>query len=119
MDIVAAIEAEVSTGTTIPKPEASEPFLVKGWGVRRKERALIYTIPNKRGGKRYEKGVTESELRAAFTRLLEFGAFERSWFDENLAACKNEGTCNFTTIGGLFEVVGQARYEGKGTYRRL
>jgi hypothetical protein len=32
-----------------------------------------------------------------------------------MTACAKEGGCNFTTIGGVFEVLGYAKYE-RGMY---
>jgi hypothetical protein len=44
--ILAEIERKIIAGTIIPKPQGRADFIVKGWGVRRGDRALIYTIPN-------------------------------------------------------------------------
>ena len=64
--ILAEIERKIGPGTIIPKPQARADFIVKGWSVRRGERALIYTIPNhKAPTKPYQKGVT---LRSGFKR---------------------------------------------------
>lgn len=119
MDIVERIRDKARTGTEIPKPAATEPFRVKGWGIRRGENALIYSIPNKRGGRPYEKGITVSEMRTAFKALQNTGVFTRSWFNQNMAACAREGGCNFTTIGGLFSLLAEAKYEGTGSYRKV
>jgi hypothetical protein len=120
--ILEQIETRVPPGTKIPKPEARADFIVKKvWGVRRGERALIYTIPNHRTPtKPYQKGITVSEWAAAFERLIEAGDLTRSWFEQSMPACAKEGGCNFTTIGGLFELLGYAEYdrEGRGVYRR-
>jgi hypothetical protein len=116
--ILTRIEGEVVPGTIIPKPKAQADFIVKAWGVRRGERALIYTIPNhKTATKPYEKGITVSEWVQAFERLTEAGDFSRSWFDRSMSACAKEGGCSFTTIGGVFELLGYAIYD-RGTYRR-
>jgi hypothetical protein len=107
-------------GTVIPKPAARGSFRVKGAGTRRGEPALIYTIPNHRNRRRpYEKGITARELTVARRQLLEAGEFNRQWFIRRLPDCAAEGSCNFTTIGGLFELAGIARYEGPGLYRRV
>jgi hypothetical protein len=85
--------------------------------VRRGERALFYTIPNhKTPTKPYQKGITTKEWLCAFERLTEFGDFSRSWFEQSMSACAKEGGCNFTTIGGAFELLGYARHE-HGVYR--
>ena len=116
--IVERVKSEMSSGTTIPKPNAKGKFLVKGWGRRRDQSALIYTIPNhKNPSKPYQKGISESEFESAYSELKSSGEFSRSWFNSHLSACAKEGGCNFTTIGGVFELLGEARYAGKGVYR--
>ena len=51
----------IPPGTVIPKPEAQANFVVKGWGKRADEDALIYFIPNHSNpAKPYQK---ESPLR--------------------------------------------------------
>jgi hypothetical protein len=110
---------EIAPDTVIPKPAARAPFKVKGEGRRRGERALIYKIPNHGDPKSpHEKGVTASELERAHEQLVRSGRLTRDWFDHNLPACRGEGTCNFTTIGGLFILLGEAEYVGPGVYRR-
>ena len=115
--IVTIIESEIIPGTVIPKPQAQADFIVKGWGVRRGERALVYNIPNhKTPTKPHQKGVTVSEWVQAFEHLTNAGDFSRSWFERSMPACQKEGDCNFTTIGGIFELLGYAAYD-RGTYR--
>ena len=114
------IRINVKPNTVIPKPEATADFRVKGWGKRRGEPALIYTIPNHRdSSKPYEKGVTESEFTAAYDRLISNGELRREWFNTNLAACAKEGGCNFTTIGGIFQIIGIASYAERGVYHHV
>ena len=116
--ILAEIERGIVPGTKISKPQARADFIVKKvWGTRRGERALIYTIPNhKTPTKPYQKGVTVSEWVQAFEHLTNAGDFSRSWFEQSMPACAKEGGCNFTTIGGIFEVLGHATYD-RGMYR--
>ena len=117
--IVERIKAAISFGTVIPKPEAKADFVVKGWGKRRGESALIYFIPNHRdSNKPHQKGITESEFEKAFSELLSSGAFTRHWFNQFLSNCAKEGACNFTTIGGIFGLLGEAAYSGRGVYER-
>ena len=104
-------------GTIIPKPEATAAFKIKGWGERRGEPALIYWIPNhKNPNKPLAKGVTVSEFERAHAEIIATGQFTRAWFNFNLGLCAKEGGCNFTTIGGIFELLGLARYASRGTY---
>jgi hypothetical protein len=115
--ILADIEKKIIAGTIIPKPQGRADFIVKGWGVRRGERALIYTIPNhKAPTKPYQKGISVSEWVQAFEQLTNAGNFSRSWFERSMPACAKDGGCNFTTIGGVFELLGYAAYD-RGTYR--
>ena len=101
--IVETIKNKISPGIEIPKPQAKGKFLVKGWGRRRNEVALVYTIPNhKNPAKPYQKGITESEFEATYRQLQSSGELTRRWFNEHLPACAKEGGCNFTTIGGIF-----------------
>ncbi len=120
--ILEQIKARVPPGTKIPKPRARADFIVKDvWGLRRGERALIYTIPNhKTPTKPYQKGITISEWATAFEHLTETGDLTRSWFEQSMPECAKEGGCNFTTIGGVFELLGYAEYDrpGRGVYRR-
>ena len=115
--IVKLIERTVMPGTVIPKPEARGDFIVKGWGRRRGERALVYTIPNHNDEKSpYEKGITVSEWVEAYDRLTKTGQITRKWFRRAMAECNDEGSCNFTTIGGVFELLGVANYSQRGAY---
>jgi hypothetical protein len=116
--ILDRLEREIIPGMTIPKPKATSDFTVKGWGKRRGEWALIYEIPNhKSPTKPYQKGVTTSEWEQAFAQINASGELSRSWFDAHMPACAKEGGCNFTTIGGIFELLGMAEYR-RGCYIR-
>ena len=109
----------IAPGTVIPKPEAKAPFTVKEWASRRGEPALVYRIPNHSDpGRPHEKGVTESEFEKAFIQLRKSGEFTREWFNEHLPSCAREGGCNYTTIGGVFELLGEATYSSRGVYKR-
>ena len=117
--IIDRLEAEIAPGTPIPKPETDETYRVKGWGVRRGERALIYFIPNrKHKTKPYQKSVTVSDWKLAWKRLDSTGELRKSWFTSALPGCSGEGSCNFTTIGGVFQLLGLAVRDGRGTYRK-
>jgi hypothetical protein len=109
------IRINIKPATVIPKPEAIGEFTVKGWGMRRKQHALIYKIPNHSEPSRpYEKGVTENEFEAAYGEIMKSGHLTRGWFNAKLPACAKEGACNFTTIGGIFE-----QHSERGTYTRV
>ena len=107
----------VRIGAIIPKPDAKADFVVKRLGSRRGETALIYTIPNHSNPKKpYEKGISGSEWEAAYEQIYSAGEFSRKWFNQSMPACAKEGGCNFTTIGGLFTLLGFTEYE-RGNYR--
>ncbi len=111
--------ASSSPGVVIPKPESKSPFFIKGMGSRRGEAALIYTVPSHTRSKPYEKGITLTEFERAYKQLQEVGTLDRSWFNENLPLCAKEGGCNFTTIGGVFQMMGIAEYSDRGQYVAL
>jgi hypothetical protein len=118
MDIVQQIKTKILPDMIIPKPHATADFTVKGWGKRRGEDALIYYIPNhKNPNKPYQKGITVGEWRQAYDQISHSGGFTRHWFDQNMSACSKEGGCNFTTIGGIFEILGLVKYRGDGLYK--
>lgn len=107
-------------GTVIPKPEAKGNFVVKGKGIRRGKSAIIYTVPNrKRPDKPGEKGINVAELEAAHNKLVLSGSLTRQWFKKELPKCDAEGDCNFTTVGGLFVLLGEAVYDSRGTYQKV
>ena len=116
--IVDRIRAEIPEGKCVPKPK-TKPYRIKGWGCRRNEPALVYFIPN-RGNRdyRHEKGITETEFEKAYSRLCETGKFTRQWFNQALAKCAKEGSCNFTTIGGIFMLLDEASYDEPGVYKK-
>jgi hypothetical protein len=116
--IVERIRERVVPGVIIPKPVATADFTVKGWGTRRGESALIYYIPNhKTPARPYQKGITVSEFASAYRQLQGAGEITRGRFRTRLPACAKEGGCNYTTIGGIFESIGLAKYVGNGVYR--
>ena len=108
---------EIPIGTVIPKPKAKSDFLICDWGTRRGKEALIYSIPNhKNPSKPIKKGVNVDEFNLAFNQLMLYGNFNREWFDDKLKKCSNEGGCNFTTIGGIFVLLGLASYSSPASY---
>ena len=107
----------VDEKSIIPKPETDKIFRVLRFGKRRNEKALIYSRPNNKDtSKHYEKGVTITEFQIAHNELIKNGCITRSWFKKNLINCAEEGGCNFTTIGGIFELLREAKYSAKGIY---
>ena len=116
-NIIELIKSEVKPGTVIPKPDAKADFIVKSWGKRRGEEALIYSIPNHTNpSKPHQKGINASEWKKAYLQLTTGEEFDKDWFERNLPGCAEEGDCNFTTIGGIFALLGLSEYE-RGIYR--
>lgn len=117
--IVNRIHSEIPDGTAIPKPNSSGVY-TKRWGRRRDEPALVYTMPNHNNPNRpHNKGITESEFERAYHQLNQTGEFSRKWFGAKLPDCNKEGSCNFTTIGGIFELLGIASYSDAGIYKKI
>ena len=96
------------------------PRLLRSWRrPRRGERALVYSIPNRRNPSRpYAKGVNVSDWEQAYEQLMSTGSLEYSWFRSSMAECCKSGACNFTTIGGVFVLLGIAVRLGRGVYRK-
>lgn len=116
--IIDAIKKRLTKGTVVPKPNTNEHVVI-GWRRRRCEDALIYGIPNRSDRKRpHQKGITVSEFRAGYDRLISEGELTHEWFRQDLKACADEGSCNFTTLGGVFVLLGYADYCRRGRYCR-
>jgi len=117
--ILERIKSDVRPGTVIPKPQSAREYRVVGWGQSRGEDALVYSIPTRSsGGKASTKPIKISDFQAAYDVLVKTGKFTHNWFEENLPDCAKDGNCNFTTIGGIFELLGEAQYGHRGAYRR-
>lgn len=117
--LIDEILRRIPAGSVIPKPSAKAPFLLLGDGKRRGERAVIYSIPNHgRPERPYRKGLTQSELEIARLELERSGELTRKWFNEHLESAAREGGCNFTTLGGLLQLLGRAQYAERARYTR-
>jgi len=119
MSIIDRIRENVKSGTVIPKPESTEEYEIKGWGKSRGEDALVYYVPMKPSSKtQSSKRIEVSDFESAFHELIDSGKLTRTWFDSHLPDCAKDGGCSFTTIGGIFELLGEATYHRRGEYRR-
>jgi len=117
--IIEGIKSDIRPGTIIPKPQSAREYRVVGWGQSRGEDALVYSIPTLlSGGKASKKRIKISDFKAAYDVLVKTGQFTYSWFKDNLPDCAKDGNCNFTTIGGIFELLGVAQYADRGVYLR-
>ena len=118
MNIIRLIKDKILPDTIIPKPFAKSDFIVKGWGTRRNEEALIYLIPNHKNPTRpYEKGINKNEWLEAYNQINNHNELSRSWFNQHMKECAKEGGCNFTTIGDIFQLLDIAYYE-YGIYKK-
>lgn len=98
-------------GRNIPKPY-TEKQIIKGLGKRRGKEALIYKIPSRTIKDDFnEKGINCDEFNYSFSLLKQNKYFDRKTFNTELPDCSKEGGCNFTTIGGLFELLNVAEYK--------
>jgi len=117
--IIERIKSDVRPGTIIPKPQSAREYRVVGWGQSRGEDALVYSIPTRLSRtKPSKKRIKISDFKAAYDVLVKTGEFTYSWFEDTLPDCAKDGSCNFTTIGGIFELLGEAQYGERGVYRR-
>lgn len=109
----------VQENAVVPKPKSENLFRILRVGKRRGEPAIIYSIPNhKNESQPHEKGITYSEFHIALSHLQNTGKITREWFNQNLQGCANEGACNFTTLGGILELLNYAKYSGVSTYSK-
>jgi hypothetical protein len=61
---------------------------------------LVYFVPNHENpGRPNQKGGNISEWKKAYSRAMSGEDFSSQWFEMNVAACCDEGDCNFTTSG--------------------
>jgi hypothetical protein len=83
-------------------------YKVKGVGKSRGEEALVYLVPNRRGGKPSEKRVRKSEWEAAYQHLLNGGHITRDWFQQNISDADKDGPCGFRFTGEVLVLIGAA-----------
>ncbi len=117
--ILERIRQVAQPGTVIPKPRAKKPYVVVRWGRSRGEDALVYKIPPRSASRHpAEKAVPASAFEAAWKMLMETGQITHKWFARTFPAVEAGGSCNFTTLGGIFVLLGEAVYDGPGVFRR-
>jgi hypothetical protein len=75
-------------------------FTVKSPGTSRGEQALVYVIPNNRGGKPSLKRIRESEWKSAYRHLKKHGTFTLPAFQKTMPDAAKDGECNLRfTLG--------------------
>jgi hypothetical protein len=123
--ILADIEKHIKPCTTIPKTASATSgcyIVIEVWSRRksRGEDALVYSIPTKKPGRKpNRKQIVKSDWVKAAKRLTIAGEFTCEWFKQCMPVCHNDGYCNFTSIGGIFQRLNYAIYERQGVYRKL
>ena len=118
--MLSKIKQTVLPGVAIPKPVSKEVYLVVGWGRSRGEEALVYELPPKPNTKKASrKRLPASVFDAADKEFQQNGQITRTWFQTNFPAVDADGDCNFTTLGGVFELLGRAVYAVPGIYKKL
>ncbi len=107
--VIDRIVDEIAVGKKIPKPRGNTTF--EGVGATRSgERSVRYKINGTS-----VKSVTESQLDSAFAQLHASGELTRPWFNDAFPVAARQ-TCHFTTIGGLFVLLGVAERSQPGVY---
>jgi hypothetical protein len=81
-------------------------FTVKGPGTSRGEPALVYVIPNNRGGKPSLKRIRKSEWTSACRHVEKHGTFPLTAFRETMPDAARDGECNFAFAVGVFGLLG-------------
>lgn len=116
-DIKRDVEKLVAQRAKIPKPLSSATYLLVRMGESRGERAVVYQLPVRPGSKRAStKRIPFSAIETSARQLLAAGLLTRRWFASRFPKLEADGTCNFTTVGGILELLGYARYAGQGEY---
>lgn len=98
----------LQTGTTIPKPKSKHKYEIRHWLHVDGEERLAYSIAR--------KSIPISWIRVSFERITETGELRTEWFRRSFYGGKDLGGCNFTTVGGLFCLIGIAEYSKPGLY---
>lgn len=109
LEIIELVKERIVPGTTIPRPK-SKDLIVKKWTDSNGGGITYSTLS-------YRKTVTIYELVAAYEQLMSIeGQITRQWFEKSVTHSKSR-PCNFTALGGIFVVLGLAKYVKPGIYR--
>ncbi len=106
--LVSEIKSKLPIGTRIPRPRKDTVIIdyryIKG------VECLSYRI-----GSDDEGQLTKMDFDIAYSKLMNQSSITRDWF----YATRNTKPCDYTTLGGIFILLGIATYIGKGTYIKL
>jgi hypothetical protein len=99
-------------GTAIPKVEEGKSAKLIEFTKSNGDESFKYSIGENGNG----KCVLKSEIEESFTILQTSGKFTREWHKEHFPQLESGRPCNFTTIGGIFELLGYAKYASRSEY---
>jgi len=119
--IIELIKSKVPPGTIIPKPQSKKVYPVTGWKHNRQGKEVLeYSIPTKSGtGKQQKKTIFSEVFEAAYEALCSKRDITKDWLANTFPKVNAAGGCNFTTLGGIFEILNLVERAGRGVYRRL
>ncbi len=109
-DIISLISNEIHIGTQIKKPSSVSSVLKIE---PNKENAFLKYSIGKMGS---SKTVSQEEFIEAFKKIKEDGYINRMWYVEKFPYQHKNKPCNFTTIGGVFEILKIVTYKN-GYYK--
>jgi hypothetical protein len=102
---------QLPIGTPIPKPVSGRVYRIEGWFVVDDgTEKLRYIVA--------EKSLPVWWIRESFERLAGAGALRTRWSRDRFYNGSDLGGCDFTTVGGLLTLIGDARYSGRGLFVR-
>jgi hypothetical protein len=99
----------IVVGANIPKPRGHKCTILNIHENNEKP-FLKYCTGNSK------KTISKAEFRGAYQRLLDNNSFTKQWFNKHFPT---KAGCNFTSIGGVFEKLGIAKYIKNGCYQLI
>jgi hypothetical protein len=99
---------QLPIGTVIPKAESEKEYRITRWFYQDGQEWFSYSIAN--------KSIPISWVRGCFDQIQTTGELRTAWFRNTFYSGKDLGSCNFTTIGGLFVLLGAAERVREGVY---
>ncbi len=105
MKLFLLIKLHFPIGTKIPRPH-KDTYVIK-YGSYKRVEYLDYRIEEKSSGRLYEY-----DFNVAKTEIIRIAKLANKWFK----SIGNTKPCVFTTMGGIFVVLGIAYYDGINPY---
>lgn len=99
----------IRVGEQIPKPNKAEGTVI----LQVSKISFDYRI-----GKLNKKTVSFKEVEHAVCAIYELGEINRAWYKKHFPKESSHFPCNFTTIGGILQKAGIARYS-RGKYIKI